>query len=769
MGKYSIIGPGYKGRSDNVNASRCVNFYPELTTEDSKSIVGSLVGTPGLLLYVDTTLGPIRGAHFFNNRIYFVSVNKLYSVDSAKNILPIIDSATGNQIELATSEGRVAMADNGMYSTNGGAANQLAFVDGQNIYVVNVTTLVFSSFSIPAKTITFIGGYFLVDKGGAQFQRSDLYDGTVWPALGFSTADAYPDDLMATVNNHNEAWMIGAYSAEIYVADGSSNPMPFSRMGIIDYGTAAPHSVAKGNNTLFWLVSQRNGNAGEVFGIGMANGYGIEIVSPQSINYHLSRYTEVSDAWGYCYTDKGHEFYVLTFPSENATWVYDATTGMCHERSRYTGDPYAVNRHIGNAYVYAWGKHFVGSYLDGKIYEMSEEYLTDNGDPIASVRVAPPMDADVNLFINKLQIDAETGVGGVAFTDCVKLKNMTVASTPWDLAEEFEYIWVTHYGSDTVSKIDPATDTVVATITVGGGPKGIVAGGGYVWVSNSDDNTVSKIDPQTDAIVATIAVGTSPEGITYGGGYVWVPNYSSNNVSKIDPATDTVVATITVGTLPTDALYAGGFVWVANYVTSNVSKIDPTTDTVVATIATSAEPQRLASDSEFVYTTNINNSISKIKISDNSVASSVIAVTNPYGIVENDGFLWVASLTDLKIFKINPTTFVVDEAYPAGSSPIGVMYHNNAILFVDYGDALLRKVILREIIEPEAILSWSIDGGHTWSNDHPTSMGKNGQYTKRMIWRRLGAARNRCFRLAISSAVKKVLIGTYMDVEGGMY
>ena len=126
MAKYSIISPGYLGRSSDVNAARCVNLYPELNTKDSKS-VGSLVGTPGFLLFIDTLLGPIRGLHFFNNLIYFISGNKLYSVDVAANIFPIIDVGSGNQVSLATFTGSVSMADNGMAPTGGSRLVQLAY------------------------------------------------------------------------------------------------------------------------------------------------------------------------------------------------------------------------------------------------------------------------------------------------------------------------------------------------------------------------------------------------------------------------------------------------------------------------------------------------------------------------------------------------------------------------------------------------------------------------------------------------------------------
>jgi hypothetical protein len=41
--------------------------------------------------------------------------------------------------------------------------------------------------------------------------------------------------------------------------------------------------------------------------------------------------------------------------------------------------------------------------------------------------------------------------------------------------------------------------------------------------------------------------------------------------------------------------------------------------------------------------------------------------------------------------------------------------------------------------DPQVMLRFSDDGGHTWSNEHWKSMGKIGRYGYRTIWRRLGA------------------------------
>jgi YVTN family beta-propeller protein len=51
---------------------------------------------------------------------------------------------------------------------------------------------------------------------------------------------------------------------------------------------------------------------------------------------------------------------------------------------------------------------------------------------------------------------------------------------------------------------------------------GIAYGAGAVWVANSRDGTVSRIDPATSRVVATIHLGNSPRRIAVGAGKVWV-------------------------------------------------------------------------------------------------------------------------------------------------------------------------------------------------------------------------------------------------------
>jgi hypothetical protein len=64
---------------------------------------------------------------------------------------------------------------------------------------------------------------------------------------------------------------------------------------------------------------------------------------------------------------------------------------------------------------------------------------------------------------------------------------------------------------------------------------------------------------------------------------------------------------------------------------------------------------------------------------------------------------------------------------------------------------------------PYAYLSWSDDGGHTWSSEHAASMGAQGQYKNRCIWRRLGVGRDRVFRVSTSEPVPVTWLGAEID------
>jgi len=376
----------------------------------------SLIGTPGTTYFTGLGSLPVRGMHDLNNVMYVVAGAFFYSITPGGTY----SAALGT---LNTSNGRVSMSDNGVTAAGLGG-NQIIVVDGIGGYIYDVGTGVFSTISgggWPSNTvhIAYLDGYFIVTCVGSMGAYcSNLFDGTTWNALAVAEISASSDPIQTVMeikqqlvfikNNTTEFW----YDAGVSTATG----FPFLRLsgGVIDGGTPSPWSVARMQNSLFMLGTVRNNESGEVMGISQLIGYQYQIVSPPAINYQIGRWGKYDDAFGYCYSSEGHNFYVLTSPSANQTFVYDVTTQMCHERSTYTNSPYAYGRHLSNCYCFFNNKHYVGDYMSGNIYEMRSDVFTDNLSPIISVRQSQHVnDKNTlnNFFIKRLIIDAETGVG----------------------------------------------------------------------------------------------------------------------------------------------------------------------------------------------------------------------------------------------------------------------------------------------------------------------------------------------------------------------
>ena len=71
-------------------------------------------------------------------------------------------------------------------------------------------------------------------------------------------------------------------------------------------------------------------------------------------------------------------------------------------------------------------------------------------------------------------------------------------------------------------------------------------------------------------------------------------------------------------------------------------------------------------------------------------------------------------------------------------------------------------------VDPQIMLRWSDDGGHTWSNEYWSSMGKIGEYYRRVFWRRLGMTlkiRDRVYEVSGTAPVKLAIVGAELVIS----
>lgn len=393
-----FIGPSYTLSSVNIDCQRCINLYPEMNElgTGKEGEVAALLGTPGLSLLADLGVGPIRGIHATKQggRLFVVSANKLYELDATFTATEIgtLNSATGY----------VSMDDNGL---------QLVIVDGADGYYVTLATNAFLEITDPdwmgANQVTYQDGYFIFNRPDTgQFYISDLSSIAI-DALDIASAEGSPDNIVGIISDHQDLWIFGQNSVEVFFNSGAA-AFPFERTqgAFVEHGCAARFSIAKMNNAVFWLSSDDKGQ-GMVY---MASSYQPQRISTHAVEFAIQNYATISDAIAWTYQQNGHHFYVLNFPSAATTWVYDSSTGMWHERAYTVAGEF--QRHRAHVHSFAFGKHVVGDYENGNIYELSSTVYTDAGAEIVRRRVSPHITSGLKrIFYDTFQLDVETGTG----------------------------------------------------------------------------------------------------------------------------------------------------------------------------------------------------------------------------------------------------------------------------------------------------------------------------------------------------------------------
>lgn len=388
-----FVGHAYADETKPLSIQECVNYYPEVAQQDARAIV-SLKKTPGLSLWTTIGSGPIRGIWDMGDNAYVVSGTELYKVSSNK---------TATLLGTILGSGVVSMADNG---------SELVIVNGANGYFYSESlgfSIITDTDFYGADVVQYIDGYFVFNRSGtSQFFSSDLYSGLTYLGTDFASAEGWPDKIVSILIINRRIWLLGEETTDVWwnTAAGGSG-FPFSRIegSFMHRGCGAARSPAIVDNAIIWL--------GEDKIVYIAQGYAPQRISTHPLEQEFSSYSTISDAYAYSYTQDGHKFYVLTFPTAGKTWVYDMSTGLWHRRKSYN-----ITRHRVSSYRWCFGKHLVGDYANGNVYEYSRHSYTDNGAPIERIRSTPYVHSNQKPFtINRLQVHMDMGQGLVGTVD----------------------------------------------------------------------------------------------------------------------------------------------------------------------------------------------------------------------------------------------------------------------------------------------------------------------------------------------------------------
>jgi len=269
------------------------------------------------------------------------------------------------------------------------------------------------------------------------------------------------------------------------------------------------------------------------------------------------------------------------------------------------------------------------------------------------------------------------------------IATIPVGQQPGGLAvtSDGQRVYVDNYASQSISVIGTNTNSVISTIPLGIYANAIVLSpdGNQLYVADGVANNVSVISTATNALTAKIAWGGTPGGmvISADGSKLYVINIGgytigANTVSVINTANNTVVSTITVGNTPVFLAISpdGSRVYVTNVEGENLSVINTATNTVIATIPVRTSPYgvSVSPDGKRVYVANGGSgNVSVINTETNRVLTTIPAIPNAFGTsVTPDGSLLYVTSHLGTVTAINTSTNSVVATIPVGANPGGL-------------------------------------------------------------------------------------------------
>jgi len=305
---------------------------------------------------------------------------------------------------IGTSTGMATILDNGL---------QLGVFDGQFGWVLDLTTNAFTritaeGFPNGTNSAAYQDGFVLaIFPGSGKFGISGLSDMLAWDALDVATAEGLPDNLVAVIDVQRIAYFLGTDSMEAWSNTGGAD-FPFARIegSFVETGCAAAGSVVKIDNGFAFLANDRRGTIAVYQVSGPSS---ITPISNTAVATEFSKYT-VSDAKAFGFNFSGHTFYVISFPTDQRTWVYDYSSQAWTEWLYWDGEEY--ERHRANCFSLMNGKLVVGDWESGKLYALDADNYTDAGQTIRALRsTAILSDSEQRVYTACLQIVMEQGVG----------------------------------------------------------------------------------------------------------------------------------------------------------------------------------------------------------------------------------------------------------------------------------------------------------------------------------------------------------------------
>lgn len=366
--------PARYGQDGNA---RLINCYVEEAGKEAKNPT-PVYASAGLGDFATLTDGgSVRCFIDVDNHLYVVAGRAIYRVDSAGSV---------ELIGGLPSDGHVTMSRNRKQPS----AQIAVTCDGITKIITGTAVTDMEDSDLPPANSNFnLGGYSCFTIPDGRLFWSAIDDTSDIDALDFKSAEANPDGLVIGKALGQHAILFGTRSTEFHILSGSD--AVFDRSHVINVGCYAPGSVAEVpliTNTVVTdsIAFAATDRQGAYAGICIVENLSARKISHHAVDRSVRDEPDPASITSCTWSDGGHAFYCIS--GSTFSWCWDSATGQWHERMSYGRQRWKVR----SVQKFA-GKLIAGDHYTNKLYDMSDDYKDEAGDPlIMSVQMPPVAD-----------------------------------------------------------------------------------------------------------------------------------------------------------------------------------------------------------------------------------------------------------------------------------------------------------------------------------------------------------------------------------------
>lgn len=211
---------------------------------------------------------------------------------------------------------------------------------------------------------------------GAGFTYTATAIQLAFDPLDIAAKSGASDPIVGILSIHDELWLIGALTTEIWIGTGAADFFYQRVQGaFIEHGCIAKYSCANTDVIGIWLMQDKQGKNIVV----KAAGYEVDEISTPYLVDRFNNYATTDDAIGFFFQIGSHAFYALIFPTANESWLYSLKVKQWFRWASLSPDDGSLSRHRANCAMYFNKQLVIGDFANGKLYTLSLQVYTDDG------------------------------------------------------------------------------------------------------------------------------------------------------------------------------------------------------------------------------------------------------------------------------------------------------------------------------------------------------------------------------------------------------